>query len=118
LKWIAIGVLLAACGSSPPPPAKPVPVVDCARAADHMMSLLVTDAPHEVTDRIRAKLIGHCQHDDGGWSIDLLKCVMALTQIQDSDRCETFFTPAQQQAFAADDTPPTDAGAPPTLPAP
>jgi hypothetical protein len=99
----AVLVLVAACGSSSPPPAAPVaqaPQNQCAKVADHLLSLMTDaarEAPAEELDRVRVAFLRHCEDDR--WSSEAQRCFLALASKADVDRCATHLTDEQRQSL-------------------
>jgi hypothetical protein len=96
-------LLLVACGSPATPVAAPVappPANQCARVADHLLSLMTDaakDAPTEEVDRVRVAFQHRC--DEDRWSLEAQHCFLELTSKADVDRCATRLTDAQRQAL-------------------
>jgi hypothetical protein len=96
-------LVAAACGSPPTPatpPVAPVPANQCARVADHLLSLMTDaakEAPTEEVDRVRVAFQRRC--DEDRWSAEAQQCFLDLASKADVDRCATRLTDAQRQAL-------------------
>jgi hypothetical protein len=100
---LAFVVLAVACGSPAKPTAPPTPAApanECARVADHLLSLMTDtakDAPTEQLDRVRVAFERHCKDDH--WSTAAQRCFLDLETKADVDRCATQLTDTQRQAL-------------------
>ena len=97
----ALLLLIAACSSTAPAPAKPaMPENKCAHVADHLISLLTSaakDAPTDEVDRVRNMFNTRCRDDR--WSPDAQQCFLALTAKEEVDRCAAQLTDEQRTAL-------------------
>jgi hypothetical protein len=83
----------------PTPPS--VAPSECARVADHVVHLLVSESkantvPAADSDRVRHAIETSCQDDS--WAVDARRCLAALTDVDDMGRC-TALTSAQAAAL-------------------
>lgn len=93
-------LVVTACSSPPPLRPPPRPPDDCARVADHLLSLMTDaarEAPVEELDRVRATFNRRCRQD--GWSPKAQQCFLALAAKEEVDRCASLLTDAQRQAL-------------------
>jgi hypothetical protein len=105
---LGFAVAVAACGPSTPPPQSPPSAnvaatggATCESAAGHLIDIMSSGkaeaAPPDAVKKLHDMLVAHCQND--AWSPALLQCLTAMKSVQDSDRCESMMTPAQNEAL-------------------
>jgi hypothetical protein len=95
---LAAGVVACSKPKPEPAPAKPQ-VTQCARIADHLVSLMsgATKHPPEATDPLRRVVEQRCTDDR--WSDTTTKCLLELATLADGEKCQATMTPAQIEAF-------------------
>jgi hypothetical protein len=100
---LLVQLFALACGSPPrpsTPPVAPAPANQCARVADHLLSLMTDaakDAPTEEVDRVRVAFQRRC--DEDRWSPEAQRCFLELASKADVDQCAARLTDAQRQAL-------------------
>lgn len=98
---VASFALAVACSSPPPQhPAAAPPPSQCARVADHLLSLLTDtakEAPVEELDKVRAAFNQRCRDD--GWSPQAQQCFLALATKEEVDRCASLLSESQRTAL-------------------
>jgi hypothetical protein len=126
-RWIlGFAVAVAACGPSTPPPQAPPNAnvaatggATCESAAGHLIDIMSAGkdaaAPPDAVKKLHDMLVAHCQND--AWSPDLLQCLTQMKSVQDSDRCESMMTPAQNEALNKEMGPQQNAPTTPAAPA-
>lgn len=102
-------VALDACHAAEPPasPALRGPT-QCARASDSMVQTMLDrlssdgPPPTEAADALRNLIRERCEQD--GWSAEAVKCLIAMTTVQDAEACAKLMTDEQQAALVRDET--------------
>jgi hypothetical protein len=100
--------LLVACGGGQSKATAPLAEAggdpaSCANVADHVIELMsanAKDAPPDLLKKQHDMFQKHCEADL--WSADLRKCLIAIHERTDSDRCDPLITEAQKAAFDKD----------------
>jgi hypothetical protein len=102
VRWLALGFVTAACGSTPPKAHEVKAPSTCDRVADHEIGLMsaAQKAAPEQLDPFRKIIAAHCTHD--GWSADMTGCLLKTATLAEGDACGKYLTPQQASAFQAD----------------
>jgi hypothetical protein len=121
-RWVfSLAVVFAACGPSTPPPQSPPNAnvaatggATCESAASHLIDMMSADKkappPPDAVKKLHDVLVAHCQTD--AWSPPLLQCLTDMKAVEDSERCESMMTPAQNEALNKERGPDDNAPAP------
>jgi hypothetical protein len=102
MRWIAIVMVMSACGSSPEPQTPKAEGPTCTSAAEHMIDELVAGKdprpPDEAINKQIALVRDHCEKD--GWSPQARTCFSKMKSLADADQCGTYLTAGQQTALS------------------
>ncbi|HEY4058386.1 MAG TPA: hypothetical protein VGM39_17355 [Kofleriaceae bacterium] len=108
MRWVAIAVVMCACGPSAEPAAPTAPVPTCTSAAEHIIDELVAGKdPRPPDDAINGQIKivrEHCEKD--AWSEQARACFTRMKGLADADQCGTYLTPEQQTALGPPPPPP------------
>ncbi|HSN25851.1 MAG TPA: hypothetical protein VLT45_06180 [Kofleriaceae bacterium] len=102
VRWLALGFVTAACGSTPKPAHEVKAPSTCDRVADHEIGLMTASqkAAPEQLDPFRKVITTRCTTD--GWSAEMTSCLLKTTTLAEGDACGKYLTPQQASAFQAD----------------
>ena len=94
-------VVLVACGGgTKPTETTPAPAKSkCAYVADHLVSMLSEEARRDTGNVDTMRRIFHQRCSEDGWSAQVQDCFLAVTQIEDGERCAKLLTPEQERAI-------------------
>ena len=98
LVFLALAAL-AAC-STPKTQQQPPPAPSqCPRLADHIVGMMsgAQKYPAEATDPFRRVVTQRCQEDK--WSDETQKCLLAISELAQGERCQQMMTQQQVEAF-------------------
>ncbi len=95
-------LVVAACGSAPPPARPPAGPSTCERIADHLVGMMgaAAKATPEQLDPFRRVIGTRCTQDR--WSAQAQQCLLAASTLEAGDACGSQFTPEQKQALDRD----------------
>jgi hypothetical protein len=112
-------LMLAACGGAPataPSTAPAGPVATCSTAAENTVASMVEvlePAPPAADIKKYIDLIrDRCEQD--AWPLEAKRCMTAIKQRADAERCEPLLTDAQKEALVSDQEAKFAAPAPPS----